>query len=139
VNLIRLYSHEGRTLGALVEVDDEMGRKRREFRTNYSEYDAMDIAEGLDSEVKVHMKSKAYAVHRLLQNFDINPDDYVDDEDVIIHVANKGYKNLTELFHGDRRAWKLVKRRRLERDLFPELQPAGDSSLGLTDEETDEE
>jgi len=120
---IRTYNYQGRELGRLVQ--SETGEFRgREFRTDLSVYEAIDLVREMSPEAKVHMRHDAYAVHRLLEAHGLNPDDYVDDEDVMVHVANRGYKNLTELNHGDHRAWELVKQRGLEKDLFKDFQPA---------------
>ena len=72
---------------------------------------------------KVHMRHDAYAVYRLLESRGLDPDDYVENEDIMIHVANRGYSNLTELNRGDHRAWELVKQRGLEDELFQDFQP----------------
>ena len=40
----------------------------------------------------------------------------------MIHVVNCGYKNLTDLYRGDRQAWKFVKLRGLEDQVFEAFQ-----------------
>ena len=115
--ILRKYSHQGQELGCLVEFG--IGKyKDREFRTDLSEYDAIDLVNSMSPEEKIHMKHNAFAVHRLLESYGINPDDYINNEDILVHIANKGYKTLTELNKGDNRAWRLVKQRGLEEELF---------------------
>ena len=118
--IVRTYEYKGIELGQLVEYGSGEFRTR-EFRPNLSEYEAIDLLREMDSEDKVHMKHRAYAVHRLLEEHGLKPDDYIDNEDVMVHIANCGYKNLTELNRGDPRAWKLVKQRGLEDELFLDI------------------
>ena len=118
--LIRVYNYQGKEIGELVEMGSGE-RKEREFRTELTDNDVIDFVREMKPETKVHMKHNAYGIYRLLQHFGINPDDYVDNEDIMIYVANKGYKSLTELNHGDKRAWELVKQRDLEAELFSDF------------------
>ncbi len=120
--IIRTYEFDGEELGRLVYLEGG----QREFRTDFTESEAIDLVGRLPPEVKVHMKSDAYAVYRLLQSFGINPDNYVDNEDVLIYVAGRGYRTLGALNRNDRRVRELVKRRGLERELLQAFQQAGE-------------
>jgi hypothetical protein len=118
--VVRTYEYQGRELGKLVEVG--IGQhKSREFQTDLSEYEAMNLVYEMPAADQVHMRHQAHAVHRLLESFGQKPDDYVDNEVIMIHVANEGYTTLTELNRGDHRAWELVKQRGLEDELFQDV------------------
>jgi len=118
--VVRTYEYQGIELGKLLEFG---AGHSRVFRTDLSIYDAIDLVRKMSPGERVHMKYDAYGVYRLLEAHELNPDDYVDNEDIMIHVANRGYRTLTELNHGDRRAWKLVRQRGLENELFQDFQP----------------
>lgn len=131
--VIKTYERNGKELGTLIErvskdFDIQSGKfvvkRYREFETNMGEFDAVELVRELSPREKIHMKTSAYPVFRLLQHFRINPDDYVEDADIAIYVANERYRNLSDLSHGDHRAYELVKQRGLEKKLFPELQEA---------------
>ncbi len=109
------YIFQGQELGRLVG---------REFQTDFEEFDALDLVRRMSPEDRIHMKRNAYGVHKLLEHFGINPGDCVEDADLVIYVADKGYKRLSQLCRYDRQAWKLVKQRGLAKKLFPGLQPA---------------
>ncbi len=121
---IRDYEYKGRVVGAIWEkIDPETRFRIRYFVPELEEFEAIDLVREMDLEDKIHMKHNAYGVFRLLEYYRMNPDDYVEDEDIVIYVADNGYKTLTELNHKDIRAWQLVHQRGLEGKLFPELQP----------------
>ncbi|MEK6952841.1 MAG: hypothetical protein AABX29_07540 [Nanoarchaeota archaeon] len=133
--IIRNYEHEGEVVGRLVEYPTVKLNQRtgqfvsaveRKFETELGEFDVLDLVMELDPEKRIHMKTNAYGLYKLLQHYGIDPDDYIDDETVIIHCADRGYRNLSDLCRGDHRAWELVKQRGLAGKLFPELQPAVD-------------
>ena len=60
-------------------------------------------------------------MYKVLKYLGINLDDYITDEDLVIYVADEGYKNLTQLLSGDHKVWKLIKQWGLEKYLFPQL------------------
>ncbi len=119
--IVRIYQYKGKELGKLIEFGTGSFRDR-EFRADLTEYEAIDLVNNMSPTERVHMKHNAYAVYRLLESYGLNPDDYVNDEDVMIHVTDKGYKTLTELARGDHRAWELIIHRSLEKELFEAFQ-----------------
>tara|TARA_B100001971_G_C17990203_1_gene431922 strand:+ start:158 stop:601 length:444 start_codon:yes stop_codon:yes gene_type:complete len=116
---VKTYTYNGEEIGRLVRF---VGGETQ-FQTNRSEFDAISLVCDMPLEVKVHMRHKAHAVCRVLEYYGIDPNSYLDNEDILIYVANKGYKSLTALYRGDNRAWKLVKQRGLEDELFQSFQP----------------
>ena len=128
--IIRKFEYNGKEIGFLVEgtkgvinkrTDNLNKRKCREFKTDIGELEAIDLVGEMIPEDKIHMKTQAYAIFRLLEYHKINPDDYINDTDVMIHVANIGCQNLTDVYHNDHRAWELVKQRGLEGQLFKDF------------------
>ncbi len=119
--VLQTYEYQGREVGKLVVCGSGQFRGK-EFQTDLSEYDAIDLVREMPPETKVHMRRDAQAVYILLKNYELSPNDYVDNEDIMVHVANRGYRNLTELNRGDHRAWELVKKRGLEAELFQDFQ-----------------
>ena len=128
--VIRTYELEGKVLGNVYEVPryefpaedfrKVVVKRGREFRPEpgINEFDIVDLIEDLSPSERVHLKTSVYPLYRLLEHFNLNPDDYVSDEDAMIHIADRGYKNLTELNRSDFRAWELVNQRKLEEQLF---------------------
>src|SRR3989344_7831588 len=100
--IIRNYEHAGKVVGKLVEypaiklnpvTNQFVSTTERRFETELGEFNVVDLVRELEPEDRVHMKTKAYGLYRTLQHFEINPDDYIDDEDLVIHCMNKGYKS----------------------------------------------
>ena len=121
---VRTFDYQGEVLGKIVSFIDKKeqsffnkGYRKREFRPSIDEFAAIDLVREMPLADKIHMRHNAYAVHRLLESYGINPDDYVDNEDIMLHIAEQGINNLTKLNHNDKRAWKLVKQRGLEDEL----------------------
>ena len=126
---IRDYKFNDQIVGTLIEEDsfrynpvtgNNNKIRVRRLETELSEFAVIDMVEDLTPAERVHLKIDAYPLFRLLEHYEINPDDYVSDEDVLIHIANRRYKSLTELNRQDHRAWELVKQRGLGKQLFIE-------------------
>lgn len=117
--VVKEYDFKGIQVGELVE---SLTTRARYFRTLLSSIEAIDLVLEMSPEQRVHMKHSAYGVYRLLQHHELNPDDYVSDEDIMITAANKGLTNLTQLNRGDHRAWELTKQRSLEKELFGDFE-----------------
>lgn len=137
VRAVTTLSYEGKEIGKIVEIatryklesppeisPETKTEIRREFETELSASEAMDLAYELSIEDRIHMRKNAYPIFRLVQFHESNPEDYLSNEEIVIFAAELGCKNLTELFRKDHRTWELVKQRELERKLFPELKPA---------------
>lgn len=126
------YEHKGLKLGEMVETRTKQldldGRYRtyaeREFVPLVTDVDASVLAEDLSPSERLHMRTKAPGLYGFLGQLGVDPSLYISDEDIVIHVADSGYNNLTELNRGDKRAWELVRERGLVSKLFPVLQPS---------------
>lgn len=128
--IIRTFEYNGKEIGCIVEGMNSMvnpktnnlNKKRcRAFRTDLTGFEAIDLFNEMPPKDKIHIQHDAYGVFRLLMHHQINPDDYIENEDIMIHITNIGYKNLTEIYHNDHRAWELVKQRGLEGELFQDF------------------
>ena len=68
---------------------------------------------------KIHIKANAPDVLRLVNDLDIPEDAYLSNEELAIYCADRGYRNLTELYHRDHRAWKIIRNREgLTKEIF---------------------
>ena len=117
--IIKTFEYQGTHLGELVDYGTS-----REFVPKLGEFEAIDLVQEMPARDKIHMRHTAYAVFRLLEHYAITPEDYIDDEDIAIHVADLGVHNLTDLNHKDYRAWELVQQRGLSDKLFSKQEPS---------------
>jgi len=130
--VVKTYEHGGIELGGVVKTTSRtLNFNNRyeafvseEFVPLVSDLDASVLAEELSPSERVHMKTKAPGLYGFLEQLGVDPKLYVSDEDIVLHVADSGYRNLTELNRGDKKTWELVKERGLVSKLFPELQPS---------------
>ena len=131
--VIKTYEFEGETLGKIYEVPyygspakpfgKVIVKRVKEFRfePEINEFSIIDLLQDLSPSERMHLKTSANTIYQLFKHININPNTYLSDEDIMIHVADRGYKNLTELNRQDHKAWKLVKERGLEERLFSGL------------------
>ena len=130
--VVTTYDHRGLELGRIIETRTKVlnldGRydtfAERKFDPLVSDLDAEVLAEELSPSERVHMGTKAPGLYGFLEQLGVDPKIYISDEDIVLHVADSGYRNLTELNRGDKKTWGLVKERGLVSKLFPELQPS---------------
>jgi hypothetical protein len=115
----RTFKIGNRVIGYLIKKKNP--ESSNTFLPNVDEFTAIEIARRLSPREKVHMKSDVLGVYKLLKHYGIDPDDFIDDEDIGIYVAERGYKTLSELSYGDHRARELVKERGLEKEIFQDF------------------
>jgi hypothetical protein len=114
--ILRTYKYSGEVIGRLVELGTGNFRCIR-FEPDLSEFQAIDLVSRMPPGLKIHMYRNAFIVYKLLEAYGIKSEYYISNEDILIHVADQGYHNLTELYHGCNRSWRLVKERGLEEEL----------------------
>ena len=90
----------------------------REFVPLVTETEVMDLVYEMDPGERFNMRRDAYPIVKLLDHYGFKPEDFIADEDVMIYVADQGHKTLTDLLNRDSRAWKFIKQRHLEEELF---------------------
>ena len=120
--IVKIYNYKGQEMGKILLY----ATGEREFQPKLNESEALALFRDLPARNKVHLQRDAYAVHKLLSHFGIDPTDYVENEDILIHIADQGYNSLTQLGRKNRPTWKLVKDRGLDDEvakLFKEVKP----------------
>lgn len=114
---IREYEYLGRIIGRVLDY----GQGEREFVTDLTEMNAVDLIQDMPIRHKIRMRSEAFGVLKLAQHFRIPIDSYLTNEDLAIYIMGLGCQNLTELNHTDQRAWQLLHDRGLAKKFFPDL------------------
>lgn len=136
--IIHEYEYNGRNIGRIIEYTresflgtrtnprtggEEIVRekgKSRGFQCDLSEGELREILEEMPIGDKIHMKSRVYGLYAALGLFGVEDDrEYITDEELGMYVRERGFNTLTELNHGDHRAWHMVKSRGLEKVFFP--------------------
>ncbi len=109
------YFYRGRKIGF---VDNGWGLRHFEQTIGNSELE--ELIDELSEETRIHMRTQAYAIYRALLAQNSDTKDYVGNEDIAIHIMNKGYHSLSEVYKKDRKVWELVKQRNLAEIIFTE-------------------
>ena len=100
----RMMSYNGRNIGMYY---DDWGA------TSYlTEFGLQDLLREMPVSDKIHIKTRAPDVLRLVKAFCIPEETYLTDEDLAIYCAIQGYRNQSELNRGDHHAWELIRNRR---------------------------
>ncbi len=110
---IRILNYNGEDLGKITV-------KTEPFK---SEQETRDLIREMSPSQKINMKERAYPVYRLCEMFEITPEQYLFAEDIMIYIANRGYKNLTEVVHNDPKVAGLIKQMELEGEVFNDFTP----------------
>ena len=120
----RIYEYDGIRLGTLVlepKYDGNYHYINREFIPDISENELIDLIHEMSPEERIYMRRIAYGVYKLLKYYRLKLDDYISNEDILINAINRDCRNLTESNHINKRAWKLIKERGLEEELFQDF------------------
>ena len=102
--IVREYDFNGISIGQVIENDEG----KREFVTELSELEIIGIVQDMDPKVRLHMKQKAYGVHRALRHYGITPTDYVDNNDVMMRVTELRCRTMTTIAKKDNRAYRII-------------------------------
>lgn len=122
--VIRRYTYQGKEVGRLVSCNGQTN-----FETELNEQDVITLLREMPPGDKIHMKRLASAVCKLIEFYGIDPRTYVENEEIMIYVADRGFRNMSELYRGDRNAWLFVKQRSLEGELFKDFRPKNHKNL----------
>ncbi len=106
---IKEYKYGGRLFGRLIRGDSG----DTHFEPCIEEFELFDLIREMNVSDQVHMERKAFAVFRLLKHYGHNPKDCLENESILIHLANLGHTSRFKLQRQDTTAYDLVTQRGL--------------------------
>jgi len=112
--IVKTIIYEGREIGRICTNRWE----ERTVEADLSETELIDLVQNLDPTERIHLRSRAFPLYFLMTAYELDPKDFVTDDDIAISVLDGGYRNKTDLWRRDPALRKLVKERGLEDKLF---------------------
>ena len=122
---LRDFYYQNRLIGRV-----KSNKGKPYFEPALSQPEILELVEEMPTRDKIHMWSNAHGVYMSLVHYgqvckenrthEII-DCYIGNEELVIYAADLNCRNATELYHKDRRAYKLLHDRNLLDNIFPEL------------------
>jgi len=93
------------------------------FEPELDSNETIDFLTEIDIGIRVHLQRLAPALYRLVHHHGLEPDDYINRYEAALYAAEH-FQSRQDVHDHATLVWKILHSHRLEKKVFPELQPA---------------